>query len=144
MPGSVVNSLTTIFKISQAGNSLEFDVSEGEDVGLQVTLVSGAWTTASLSLKKSVAGGPPQAFSSAITIAADYNKQDIATENASRVVLTVDTAASTSESFAMVYLVCKGDRLASAPGRFTTLLSPAMDSLLSESNDFGMGGVFGP
>lgn len=145
MPGSVVNRKTELLKIGELGQFIEFDTSEGEDVGLTVTLIAGAWGSASLSLKKAVGNGPPQAFGTAINVTGDYNKQDIDTESASRVVLAVDTKSSTTESFVMVEFVCKGDRISTTISKAEMAFqSPALNESLTGSSDFGSGGAFGP
>lgn len=142
MPGSVVASLyVPFFDISIAGNVLVLPCSEGTVGTDQVNLNSGAWSSASLSLKKSssINGARPQAFSTPVTITADHYLDNSDTTGVSAMVLTVDTASGTAGSTVSVRMTCKGDRITGKA--FVDPFSQFLPGTEPESPPFGGGGT---
>lgn len=118
MPGAKVSSFVGSLAIGIAGETIEFDTSEGDILSYRVYLSYGAWGSASLTLKKRASGADPRAFSSPITISADDGNDAVDLEGADSVVLRVDTASSTAGAVARVTMTLKGDRLPSSFAKF--------------------------
>lgn len=115
MAGSVVKRVEKVVRITDAGETVELDATEGNKFGWSVRLINGAYTGATLTIKRSIgSGGLPQAFATPISVTADADDDDADTEGCSRVVFTVEVAGSTSDSYVVVSMVSKGDRISTA------------------------------
>jgi hypothetical protein len=118
MPGSIVSEVTEYaFDINKAGNVLVLNTREGTVGSYEATLMTGAWGSTSMSIKKLYGAGQPRAFSSAVTVTADSSKDDMDTTGASGLIATVDTASGTASSFITLRMTCKGDRIDSISKR---------------------------
>jgi len=112
MPGSIVSEITDFaFDISTKGNILELSCREGTVASYEATLINGAWNSASLSVKKTYGAGQARAFGTPVAITADGSLDSMDTTGASGIRVTVDTASGTSNSYIILRLTCKGDRL---------------------------------
>lgn len=111
MPGSIVASVEKVVRITDAGETVTLDTTNGNKFGYSVRCINGDYTGATLTIKRAVGRGNPRAFGTPITISADTDDDDETTEGAGSVVFTVEVAGTTSQSYVVVNMNCKGDRL---------------------------------
>jgi hypothetical protein len=96
------------FSISTAGNTLTVSTTNGSIASYDIYLTTGAWNSASLSIKKLVSGAA-RAFGAPVTVTADAFDDTLAVDGVSGLVLTVDTASGTASSYVSVRLRVTGD-----------------------------------